>query len=57
MLEPVTGTTSWGNDLAEAKAVIAEPLALYAEEAAHVPPSAYVAGPILAGGAAGTIWG
>ncbi|MEU5189638.1 hypothetical protein AB0G83_21165 [Streptomyces klenkii] len=28
-LEPVIGTTSWGGDLAEAKAMIAEALELY----------------------------
>lgn len=31
-LEPVTGTTSWGQDLAEAKAMIAEALELYFAE-------------------------
>lgn len=31
-LEPVTGTTSWGKDLAEAKAMIAEALELYLAE-------------------------
>ncbi|MEV0371397.1 hypothetical protein AB0I10_16480 [Streptomyces sp. NPDC050636] len=31
-LEPVTGTTSWGKDLAEAKAMIAEALELYFAE-------------------------
>jgi predicted RNase H-like HicB family nuclease len=31
-LEPVTGTTSWGNDLGEAKVMIAEALALYFAE-------------------------
>ncbi|MFJ8668464.1 type II toxin-antitoxin system HicB family antitoxin [Streptomyces sp. NPDC093600] len=31
-LEPVTGTTSWGKDLAEAKTMIAEALELYLAE-------------------------
>ncbi|KNE82980.1 MULTISPECIES: type II toxin-antitoxin system HicB family antitoxin [Streptomyces] len=31
-LEPVTGTTSWGRDLAEAKAMITEALELYFAE-------------------------
>lgn len=31
-LEPVTGTTSWGQDLAEAKAMITEALELYLAE-------------------------
>ncbi|GAA3373632.1 hypothetical protein GCM10020367_34340 [Streptomyces sannanensis] len=31
-LEPVTGTTSWGKDLAEAKAMITEALELYLAE-------------------------
>ncbi|MFF8610170.1 type II toxin-antitoxin system HicB family antitoxin [Streptomyces sp. NPDC015346] len=31
-LEPVTGTTSWGKDLAEAKTMIAEALELYLGE-------------------------
>jgi len=31
-LEPVTGTTSWGQDLAEAKAMITEALELYFAE-------------------------
>ncbi|GGP71539.1 MULTISPECIES: type II toxin-antitoxin system HicB family antitoxin [Streptomyces] len=31
-LEPVTGTTSWGSDLAEAKAMISEALELYFAE-------------------------
>lgn len=33
-LEPVTGTTSWGADLAEAKAMITEALELYLAETA-----------------------
>ncbi|MEV5508973.1 hypothetical protein [Streptomyces orinoci] len=32
-LEPVTGTTSWGQDFAEAKALITEALELYRAEA------------------------